>query len=52
MAKRPGKDFDDIEPVENPYIPQEISEAPFLITASELRERKNKRRKKHNAPRP
>jgi len=29
-----------------------VKEAPFLITASELRDRKIKRRKTHNAPRP
>jgi hypothetical protein len=28
------------------------NEVPFLITASELRDRKNKRRQKHNANRP
>jgi hypothetical protein len=29
-----------------------LEEVPFLITASELRDRKNKRRRKQNAPRP
>jgi hypothetical protein len=28
------------------------NEVPFLITASELQDRKNKRRRKRNAPRP
>ena len=64
MARRKSRDYADIAPIDSHYVPQEIAdtsaqqvrdslkEAPFLITASELQERKIKRRKRHNAPRP
>ena len=57
MASRVSKDCDHIAPIDSHYVPQEITDSsaqqvgdafnvPFLIPASELQERKNKRRKK------
>ena len=64
MARRKSHDYADFAPIDSHYVKQEITETsapqvrdtlkevPFLITASELQERKIKRRKRHNAPRP
>ena len=65
MAKRVGNyyggitplDFRDVSPSKDTDPKQQVDlinaadEVPFLITASELRDRKIKRRQKHNAQR-
>jgi hypothetical protein len=43
---------EDTDPKQQGDRNSSANEVPFLITASELRDRKIKRRKKHNAPRP
>jgi hypothetical protein len=64
MARRVGNHYGHIAPIGAHYVPQSedtnnskqqidlvsvTKEVPFLITAGELQERKNQRRKKHNA---
>jgi hypothetical protein len=51
-------DFRDVSPSKDTDPKQQVdlnnvaNEVPFLITETELRDRKMKRRQKHNAPRP
>jgi hypothetical protein len=41
----------DTDPKQQIDLNNAANEVPFLVTASELRDRKVKRRRKHNAPR-
>jgi hypothetical protein len=43
---------EDTDPKQEVDLTNATNEMPFLLTASELRDRKIKRRKKYNAPRP
>ena len=66
MARRVGSYYGDITPLDSRYVSRSedtdpkqqddlinaANEVPFLITASELHDRKIKRRRKHIAPRP
>ena len=66
MARRVGNYYGRITPLDGRYVSRSedtdpkqqvdlinaANEVPFLITASELRGRKIKRRRKQNAPRP
>jgi hypothetical protein len=49
-------DFRDLskhtDPKQQVDLNNAANEVPFLVTASELRDRKVKRRRKYNAPRP